>query len=169
MESNRNKAKKIAKDLRQFAKRFFEDFYTREAKAGRHPLPLEALDAFSRMFTVTEYHELPEPPPDRQLPADAFEDLLNFNLFQQIYLAACDAYGRHTPGLDFKKGKPGRPKTSAKEIERLVKLHFSGQSYRSLAKKELKAQPEGEAKNLLIGKESERIRAAIRRRIPRTK
>jgi hypothetical protein len=47
-------------------------------------------------------------------------------------------------------------------LERVLKLHPS-KSYREIAKEELQAEPEGEAKDLLIEKERERIRAAARR------
>ena len=59
------------------------------------------------------------------------------------------------------KGKPGRrPDKKAGEY---FALHASDLSYRDIAKKELQAEPEGEAKSLLIPKESERIRASVRR------
>jgi len=51
-------------------------------------------------------------------------------------------------------------------MEHVLTLHPS-KSYRELAKEELQAEPEGEAKNLLIEKERERIRAVKRRGISR--
>jgi hypothetical protein len=59
------------------------------------------------------------------------------------------------------KGMPGR-RHDSKAAEYFA-LHSNNASYREIAKKELQAEPEGEAKTLLIEKESERIRAAVRR------
>jgi hypothetical protein len=47
-------------------------------------------------------------------------------------------------------------------MERILKLH-SSKSWREIAKEELQAEPEGEAKDLLIEKERERIRVAAGR------
>ena len=58
------------------------------------------------------------------------------------------------------KGKPGRPRDS--KAEEYAALHPS-ESYRQMAEKELQGEPEGEAKKLLLEKESERIRASVRR------
>lgn len=58
------------------------------------------------------------------------------------------------------KAKPGRPRDS--KAEGYAALHPS-ESYRQMAKKELRGEPEGEAKKLLIEKEGERIRASVRR------
>lgn len=59
------------------------------------------------------------------------------------------------------KGLPGRHPDS--KAEKYFALHSNDASYREIAKKELQAEPEGEAKKLLIEKESERIRASVRR------
>jgi len=64
-------------------------------------------------------------------------------------------------GLEIKKGKRG-PRPNVEQMEHVLTLHPS-KSYRELAKEELQAEPEGEAKNLLIEKERERIRAVKRR------
>ena len=59
------------------------------------------------------------------------------------------------------KGKPGRPlDTKAQEY---LEQHSGDSSYADIAKRELQSEPEGEAKTLLIPKESERIRASVRR------
>jgi hypothetical protein len=59
------------------------------------------------------------------------------------------------------KGLLGRhPDSKAKEY---FALHINDLSYREIAKNELQAEPEGEAKKLLLDKESERIRASVRR------
>ncbi|MFZ2000534.1 MAG: hypothetical protein WAU73_14190 [Candidatus Sulfotelmatobacter sp.] len=58
------------------------------------------------------------------------------------------------------KGKPGRRRDS--KAGEYAALHPS-ESYRQMAKKELQSEPEGEAKNLLIEKERERIRQSVRR------
>jgi hypothetical protein len=36
--------------LRQFSKKFFEDFYTKAEEAGRFPSPLQAAAAFGRIL-----------------------------------------------------------------------------------------------------------------------
>lgn len=160
MESNRNKAKRVAKEFRQLTKRFFDDFYARAAKDGRHPLPVEAMVAFGRIFDEA-VDEWPETPPHPQLSKYAFQDLLASNLFQQICEEAGAAHGRHMPGLNFKKGKPGRP-INAEEVERIAEI-LPEKSYREAARELLRAEPEGEAKELLVNKEAERIRALKRR------
>jgi hypothetical protein len=64
------------------------------------------------------------------------------------------------------KASPGRrPDSTAEEY---AALH-SSKSYAEIAKKELEAEPEGEAKKLLIQKEAERIRASVRRSRRRNK
>jgi hypothetical protein len=59
------------------------------------------------------------------------------------------------------KGIPGRRPDS--KAEEYFALHANEASYSEIAKKELQAEPEGEAKKLLIEKESERIRSSVRR------
>ena len=106
-------------------------------------------------------HTFAQPP---QPPDQDFTDLqvkLGLRIYRQLFGDAVAAYFRHRPGLEIKKGKPGR-KPNVKQMERILKLH-SSKSYREIAKEELQAEPEGEAKNLLIEKERERIRAAARR------
>jgi hypothetical protein len=61
------------------------------------------------------------------------------------------------------KKNPGRPRMDG-EAQRYTALHSKGKSYRSIAAEELQAEPDGEAKPLLIEKESERIRQLIRSR-----
>lgn len=56
------------------------------------------------------------------------------------------------------KAKPGRPRDS--RAEDYASLHPS-ESYRTMAKKEVEGEPEGEAKKLLIQKERERIRQSV--------
>jgi len=157
-------AKKISQRLRQFSKKFFEDFYDKAEEAGRFPSPLQAALAFGRILkraTEEEWPPQPSHPDQPGVSAEVFEALLDSRLFQQVYHEAVEAYFRHTPGLEIKKGKPGR-KPNVELIERILKLH-SSKSWREIAKEELQAEPEGEAKDLLIEKERERIRAAARR------
>ena len=127
--------KKIATSIRQASKKFFDDFYARAAKAGRHPLPLEAMAALGRTLTrVAEEYEEPPQTPDRQgVSADVFEALLDSNLVQYSYLEAVSAYGRHTPGLEIKKGKPGRPRNDALANE-AARLKKAGLSYAQVAR-----------------------------------
>jgi hypothetical protein len=56
----------------------------------------------------------------------------------------------------------GRPRMDEK-AEKYLESHQQGKSYRAIAKDDLRDEPDGEAKKLLIEKESERIRASVRR------
>jgi hypothetical protein len=121
--------------------------------------------ALGRILTraAEEYEEPPQPTHLRDdqpgVSADVFEALLGSSLFEEVYRVACDAHVRHMPGR--KKKTPG-PKPNVELLEHFLKLH-SSKSWREIAKEELQAEPEGEAKDLLIEKERERIRAAARR------
>jgi hypothetical protein len=59
------------------------------------------------------------------------------------------------------KGKPGRPPDS--KAQAYFEQHSGDTSYADIAKLDLESEPDGEAKKLLIQKESERIRASVRR------
>ncbi len=167
MVSSRAKAKKVSADICRFSRKFFDDFYAKAANANRHPLPFEAMAALGRILhqSTAEFPEYcqtaPKRLPHQLLPDDAFEALLDSNLFQQMYLDACAAYGRHTPGLKIKMGKPGRPPDS--KAQDYFEQHAGELSYADIAKQELQSVQDGEAKTLLIEKESERIRASVRR------
>jgi hypothetical protein len=128
-------AKRISAAFRQLSKRFFEDFYAKAAKAGRHPLPLEAMGQLCRIITraAEEYQEPPEPPHQPRISADAFEALLDSNLVQQSYLEAVSAYGRHTPGLKIKKGIPG-PKPNVELARRIWTLDAEGKTNKQIHK-----------------------------------
>ena len=154
-------AKKISQRLRQLSKKFFDDFYAKEAKAGRCPWPHEAMDALGRIHTraAEEYEEPPQPPHQPGVSADVFEAFLDSRFFEEAYRVACDAHIRHMPGR--KKKTPG-PKPNVELLEHFLRLH-SSKSWREIAKEELQAEPEGEAKDLLIEKERERIRVAAGR------
>jgi len=163
MVSSKDQAKKISQGLRQLSKKFFDDFYAKGAKAGRYPWPHEAMAALGRILTrAAEEYEEPQPThlqDQTGVSADVFEALLGSRLFEEVYRVACDAHVRHMPGR--KKKTPG-PKPNVELLEHFLKLH-SSKSWREIAKEELQAEPEGEAKDLLIEKERERIRAAARR------
>jgi len=58
------------------------------------------------------------------------------------------------------KGRPGRPRDVKAED---YAARDPSKSYRQMAKEELRPEPEGEAKKLLVDKEGERIRASVRR------
>jgi hypothetical protein len=122
-------AKEISAALRKLSKKFFEDFYAKAAKAGHHPLPLEAMAALGRILTrvAEEYEEPPESPDRPSLSARAFEALLDSNLVQQSYLDAVSAYGRLTPGLGMKKAKPGR-KAETELYRRISQLKAEGKT-----------------------------------------
>jgi hypothetical protein len=80
---------------------------------------------------------------------------------QEAYHEAVAAWGRHTPGLEIEKGKPGRPLDS--KAQKYFEQHSGDSSYADIAKQELQSVPEGEAKEILIEKERERIRQSVRR------
>ena len=104
MVASKDQAKKISQVLRQGCKEFFEDFYAKAEKAGRHPHPLEAALAFGRILKQATEGEWPPPPPDRPgVSAEVF-DLVNAKLPQEGYHEAVEAWYRHTPGLEIKKG-----------------------------------------------------------------
>ncbi len=160
MVSSKDQAKKISQGLRQHCKKFFEDFYAKAEKAGHFPSPLEAAVAFGRILERATEGEWPPQQPDRPGVSTEVFDLVVSRFVPQGYHEAVEAWFRHTPGLEIKKGKPGRPRDS--KAEDYAALHPS-KSYRQMARKDLQDEPEGEAKNLLIGKEGERIRALVRR------
>jgi hypothetical protein len=59
------------------------------------------------------------------------------------------------------KGNPGRPVDS--KAREYLEQYSGDSSYADIAKQELQSVPDGEAKTLLVKKESERIRASVRR------
>jgi hypothetical protein len=59
------------------------------------------------------------------------------------------------------KGNAGRPLDG--KAQQYFEQHSGDTSYADIAKLELESEPDGEAKKLLIQKESERIRASVRR------
>ncbi len=59
------------------------------------------------------------------------------------------------------KGKRGRPPDP--KAEQYYEQYSGNASYADIAKQELQSEPAGEAKKLLIKKESERIRGSVRR------
>jgi hypothetical protein len=154
-------AKKLTAHFRQASKKFFDDFYAEAAKAGRFPWPHEAMAALGRILSraAEEYEEPSQTPHQPGVSADVFEAFLDSRLFEEVYRVACDAHIRHMPGR--KKKTPG-PKPNVELLEHFLKLH-SSKSWREIAKEELQAEPEGEAKDLLIEKERERIRVAAGR------
>jgi hypothetical protein len=154
-------AKKLATNFRHASRKFFNDFYAEAAKSGHFPWPHEAMAALGRILTraAQEYQEPPMTPSQPGVSADVFEAFLDSRLFEDAYRIACDAHIRHMPGR--KKKAPG-PKPNVELLEHFLKLH-SSKSWREIAKEELRAEPEGEAKDMLIEKERERIRVAAGR------
>jgi len=157
-------AKKLAARFRKASKKFFDDFYAKEANAGRYPWPHEAMAVLGRILAraAEEYEGPPQPTHLQDQPGvspDACEAFLDSRLFEEAYRVAFDAHVRHMPGR--KKKTPG-PKPNVELLEHFLKIH-SSKSWREIAKEELQAEPEGEAKDLLIEKERERIRVAAGR------
>jgi hypothetical protein len=122
-------AKKLSARFRQRSKKFFDDFYAKEAKAGRYPWPHEAIAALGQILTrATEAEEgWPPQPPDRPGVSTEVLDLVTPRFFQQAYHEAVDARLRHTRGLEIKKGKPGR-KREIELAERIWKLKAEGKT-----------------------------------------
>jgi len=131
MVASKDQAKKISQVLRQGCKEFFEDFYAKAEKAGRHPHPLEAALAFGRILKQATEGEWPPPPPDRPgVSAEVF-DLVNAKLPQEGYHEAVEAWYRHTPGLEIKKGDPGR-KRNMELAKRIWALSDAGNTSRQI-------------------------------------
>jgi hypothetical protein len=123
-------AKKICADFRQLSKKFFENFYARAEAAGRFPSPLQAGVALGRILDQAA-KEYEGPPPDHPgVSAEAF-DLIVPRFVQQGYHEAVEAWYRHTPGLEIKKGKPGR-KPNVKLAERIWALDAEGKKNREI-------------------------------------
>jgi hypothetical protein len=138
MVSSKDQAKKISQVFRQDFKKFFEDFYAKEEQAGRYPDPLEAAAAFARIFdrACEEYatEEWPPRPPDRPETPREVWDLAGSRLGQEAYREAVDAWYRHTPGLEIKKGKPGRPRKDGLAMQ-AAQLKNAGLSYAQIARR----------------------------------
>jgi hypothetical protein len=149
-------AKEVFQSVRRFSKDFLEYLYIEVEKDGNSLLPEEAVAAFFRF--------LRDRPGQSGLSTDLTDlegDRLGRKLYKQLCHDAAAAYIRHTSGLEIKKGKPGRPPDS--KAQDYFEQHAGELSYADIAKQGLQAEPEGEAKTLLIEKESERIRASVRR------
>jgi hypothetical protein len=127
-------AKKISQGLRQFYKKFFEDFYAKAEEAGRYPWPHEAMAALGRILngaTETEEDWPPQQPDQPNVSPEVFEALLSSRFFQEAYRVACDAHVKHKPG--FKKWKPGR-KRNEELAETIWKLQAAAMSNRKIQK-----------------------------------
>lgn len=131
MVSNREKAKKLLQSFRLASERFFDDFYARAERAGRFPSPQEALIELGPIKLETEEEWPQQPPGCPGIPAEVF-DLVAPRFFQEVYRGACEAYYRHTPGVEIKKGKPGRPRNDALADE-AARLKRAGLSYAQIA------------------------------------
>jgi len=132
MVSSKDQSKKISQGLRQSSKKFFEEFYAKEEQAGRHPPPREAALALGRIFNqITEEDGwLPQPPDRPELPAEVFDPVIS-RFSQEAYHEAVEAWYRHTPGLEIKKGKPGR-KPNLELAERIWALDDAGKTNREI-------------------------------------
>jgi hypothetical protein len=164
--------KKICAGIRQMNKEVLDHLYAQAAETGHYLTPDKAIYQLYQLLQVVVIGN--QPPMTlaefqrsimRKQDAIDLEAWLGSRLFRDTYHDAVDAYFRHRPGLEIKKGKRG-PRPNVEQMEHVLTLHPS-KSYRELAKEELQAEPEGEAKNLLIEKERERIRAVKRRGISR--
>lgn len=161
-------AKMFCTRFRHFSKELLDHLCAQAAETGRCLTPDRAIDQLYLLVKVAILGDLPPlslAMSQRSILRDQelidMEAVLGARLFRDTYHDAVDAYFRHRPGLEIKKGKPGR-KPNVELLKGILERH-SSKSYREIAKEELQAEPEGEAKNLLIEKERERIRAAARR------
>jgi len=131
MVSSKDQAKKLSQGLRQFSKKFFEDFYAKAEKGGRFPLPIEAAAAFGRIIERATEEEWPPQPPDRPGVSTEVFDLVASRFSQLAYQEAVEAWYRHTPGLEIKKGKPGR-KPNVELAERIRAWRAAGKTNKQI-------------------------------------
>jgi len=131
MVSSKDQAKKISQDFRQFSKKFFEDFYAKAEKAGRFPLPLQAAAAFGRILKQAAEGEWPPQTPGRSGVSTEIFDSVASGFPQVAYHEAVEAWYRHTPGLEIKKGKPGR-KPNVELAERIWALRDEGKTSKKI-------------------------------------
>ena len=130
MVPSKDEAKKISARLRQASKKFFDDFYAKEAKAGRYPWPHEAMAVLGRILKRATEGEWPPQPPGRPGVCDnELEGLLSPRFFHQVYQVACDAHVRHMPGLQKRAGRPRKDDLAHEAAE----LKRGGLSYRQIA------------------------------------
>jgi hypothetical protein len=160
-------AKKFCASFRKYSKAMLDHLCAQAAETGRYLTPDNAIQQLYLLTKVAILGDLPLSLAmfQRSIMRDEdvidLEAVLGTKLYRDTYHDAVDAYFRHSPGLEIKKGNPGR-KPNLELLGRILKLHPS-KSYREIAKEELQAEPEGEVKDLLIEKGRERIRAAARR------
>jgi len=149
-------------------KEVLDHLYAQAAETGRYLTPDKAIYQLYQLLKVVVIGN--QPPMTlaefqriimRKQDAIDLEAWLGSRLFRDTYHDAVDAYFRHRPGLEIKKGKRGR-RPNVELIEHVLTLHAS-KSYREIAKVGLRTVPEGKEKNLRIEKERERIRAVVRR------
>jgi hypothetical protein len=155
MVSSKNveELKKICAGIRQMNKEVLDHLYAQAAETGHYLTPDKAINQLHLLLKVAILGNLPpmtlaefQRSIMRNQEVIDLEAWLGTRLFRDTYQDAVDAYFRHRPGLEIKKGKPG-PKPNEELIKRILKLHTS-KSYREIAKLGLKALPEGEAKKL---------------------
>jgi len=131
MVSSNDQAKKISQSLRLLSKKFFEDFYAKAEESGRHPSPLQAALALGRILERATEGEWPPQPPNLPGVSTEVSDLVASRFTQQGYHEAVEAWYRHTPGLEIKKGKPGR-KPNVELAERIWALNAEGKTNREI-------------------------------------
>jgi hypothetical protein len=130
MVSSKDQANKLSQRFRQHSKKFFEDFYAKAREAGRHPSPLQAALALGRILEQAA-KEYEGPPPDHPGVSTEVFDLVASRFPQEGYHEAVEAWFRHTPGLEIKKGKPGR-KPNVELAKRIWALSDAGNTSRKI-------------------------------------
>ncbi|HEY5055652.1 MAG TPA: hypothetical protein VII58_05795 [Acidobacteriaceae bacterium] len=130
--------KKICAGIRQFNKELLDHLYTQAAETGRYPSPDKAINELYRLVKVAILGNLPPLSLamfQRSIMRDQdvidMEAVLGARLFRDTYHDAVDAYFRHRPGLEIKKGKPGR-KPNVVLAKRIWALKAEGRTNREI-------------------------------------
>jgi hypothetical protein len=124
--------KKFCTGMRQANKELLDHLYTQAAETGRYPSPCKAIDELYLLLKVAILGDLPPQLPDlRDQDVIDMETVLGTRLFRDTYHDAVDAYFRHRPGLEIKKGKPGR-KPNVELAKRIWALSDAGNTSREI-------------------------------------
>jgi hypothetical protein len=126
--------KKICAGIRQMNKEVLDHLYAQAAETGHYLTPDKAIYQLYQLLQVVVIGN--QPPMTlaefqrsimRKQDAIDLEAWLGSRLFRDTYHDAVDAYFRHRPGLEIKKGKAGR-KAEIELAERIWKLKAEGRT-----------------------------------------
>ena len=125
-------AKKFCASFRKFSKAMLDHLCAQAAETGRYLTPDNAIQQLYLLTKVAILGDLPPQPLDlRDQDAIDLEAVLGTKLYRDTYYDAVDAYFRHRPGLEIKKGKPGR-KLNVELAERIWALSDAGNTSRKI-------------------------------------